>query len=168
MPTKRCCTCHEELPLTSFNVRRAAADGLQSRCRSCSAAWYARNREAHKRNVAARNTRVRERNRVLLLQYLAEHPCVDCGLDDVRVLDLDHRDPATKRVAVGRLVGETGSWQRVLEEIDRCDVRCANCHRRRTAADFGWARQAAWEAAQAADGAAAAERLRTLLPSPSR
>ena len=39
-PTKRCCTCHEPRPLTDFNVRRAAADGLQSRCRSCSREWY--------------------------------------------------------------------------------------------------------------------------------
>jgi hypothetical protein len=167
VPTKRCCTCHEDLPLSAFNVRRAAPDGLQSRCRSCGAEWYVRNRVAHKQNVASRNARVRERNRVALLAYLAEHPCVDCGNDDVRVLDLDHRDPATKRIAVGRLVGWADSWERVLEEISKCDVRCANCHRQRTAADFGWARQAAWEAATARAAAASAQRLRVVLGGPA-
>jgi hypothetical protein len=36
-------------------------------------------------------------------------------------------------------------------EIDKCDVRCANCHRRRTAADFGWWRHMAQLAAEDAD-----------------
>jgi hypothetical protein len=29
-------------------------------------------------------------------------------------------------------------WARVRAEIEKCDVRCVNCHRRKTARDFGW------------------------------
>jgi len=76
-------------------------------------------------------------NRALLLAHLLGHPCVDCGETDPVLLDFDHRDPASKRKEVGRLAA-TKPWPQVLAEIAKCDVRCANCHRRRTARQFAW------------------------------
>src|SRR5207248_4254388 len=31
-------------------------------------------------------------------------------------------------------------WPIVVQEIAKCDVRCASCHRKRTAEQFGWRR----------------------------
>lgn len=84
-----------------------------------------------------RNARRTAENRRRLADHLAAHPCVDCGEADLRVLDFDHRDPATKGAAISRLVFRT-CWANVLREIALCDVRCSNCHRRRTAQQFGW------------------------------
>lgn len=58
--------------------------------------------------------------------------CVDCGETDPVVLDFDHKDPATKQFNIGAH-GASYGWARTLEEIAKCDVRCANCHRRRHA-----------------------------------
>lgn len=135
--TKRCCTCHRQRPLTEFNKRTRASDGLQSRCRDCARAWYLANGEAHRRNVRRRNDQVRRDVRLLLAAYLEEHPCVDCGESDLRVLDLDHEDPAGKTAAIGKMIVDALSWQRIEEEIAKCSVRCANCHRRRTSAMAG-------------------------------
>lgn len=49
---KVCCTCKEPMPVSEFNKRRSAHDGLQSRCRACSREWYVAHREAHKANTA--------------------------------------------------------------------------------------------------------------------
>lgn len=138
MGQKRCTTCHELRPLSDFNLRRSAPDGRQARCRSCSREWYVLNRAEHKRRVVERNRRVRAEHRERLTTYLLEHPCVDCGEADVRVLDLDHEDPAQKSEAVGRLVTLALPWATVLAEIEKCSVRCANCHRRRTADAWAW------------------------------
>lgn len=139
--TKLCCTCGVVRPLTDFNVRRAAADGLQSRCRSCSKQWYAANSAAHRANVRRNKKSLVERNRRRLAEYLIDHPCVDCGETDVRCLDLDHRDGTQKIDDVARLIGNALSWTRILAEIDKCDVRCANCHRRITIQRARWWRQ---------------------------
>ena len=55
-------------------------------------------------------------------------------------MDFDHRDGRTKRYTVGAMA--TRSWRTVAAEIAKCDVRCANCHVRRTAEMFKWRKAA--------------------------
>jgi hypothetical protein len=130
---KRCTFCHEVKSYDEFNLRRGARDGRQDRCRDCCRAWYVRNRDEHKQRVAQRNERTLREYRQWLAEYLAEHPCVDCGETDLRVLEFDHREGSDKIADVAALVSHLAKWSRVLAEIEKCDVRCANCHRRRTA-----------------------------------
>ena len=161
---KRCVTCHVVRPASDFNRRAGAADGLQPRCRSCARDWYVANRVQHMANVRERNDRVRDANKLLLEAFLVDHPCVDCGERDLRVLDLDHDDPAHKTTEVGRLLASALSWERIAAEIAECTVRCASCHRRRTAAQLGYWRDAA-ETRRRTDAAAAARaRLAAVLP----
>ncbi|MBI5138268.1 MAG: hypothetical protein HZA95_00515 [Candidatus Vogelbacteria bacterium] len=54
------------------------------------------------------------------------------------MLEFDHRGDVLKIKAVSTLIGVRSSIEKVKAEIDKCDVRCANCHRRKTAKDFGW------------------------------
>jgi hypothetical protein len=65
---------------------------------------------------------------------------MDCGLRDFAVLELDHREPQNKRDDVSALAGRAVSWSLIAKEIAKCDVVCANCHRKRTARHFGWRR----------------------------
>jgi len=72
------------------------------------------------------------RNHQRLLDELREVPCLDCARRfPTYAMEFDHRDPATKRKAVTRLIGRT-STERLLEEVAKCDIVCANCHRMRT------------------------------------
>ena len=82
-------------PLSEYDVRKTAKDGLQARCRSCSRAWCAANREAHRVNVRRRTVEVRREYKRRLGAHLSEHCCVDCGESDVRVLEFDHRPGST-------------------------------------------------------------------------
>jgi hypothetical protein len=78
------------------------------------------------------------RNSRLVLQRLARAACVDCGVTDVLVLQFDHRGEKTRDI--GWFVSSGSPARRVADELDKCDVRCANCHRRRTATVGGWFR----------------------------
>jgi hypothetical protein len=101
-------------------------------------AHYRRNPTPYKARARANNPRFRARNRENLRAYLALAKCDDCGIRDLAVLEFDHRQPQEKRYDVSDLVHRAGSWAAVLKEIAKCDVVCANCHRKRTARYFGW------------------------------
>lgn len=76
-----------------------------------------------------RDTRVLWARKVDLLK---SKPCMDCGGEfQPCVMDFDHREPADKIANVSRLVRD-GKFKQILDEIAKCDVVCANCHRIRT------------------------------------
>jgi hypothetical protein len=90
-----------------------------------------------KRRKYDNKIRRREAARQYVWDYLSTHPCVDCGETDPKVLEFDHvRGEKTGAVSV--LANGNYALERVIEEIKRCDVRCANCHRRKTYDDQGW------------------------------
>ena len=62
--------------------------------------------------------------------------CVDCGTHDLRVLDFDHVVPG-KTANVLDLARRAVKEEQLTKEIRLCEVRCANCHRRRTLAVHG-------------------------------
>jgi hypothetical protein len=64
-----------------------------------------------------------------LIEYSRSHPCVDCGETDPVVLEFDHL--ADKSFNIGQALPYR-RWKAVLDEIAKCEVVCANCHRRRT------------------------------------
>jgi hypothetical protein len=139
---RTCRVCKEAKRLTEFPFRSLVRQTRQWICLSCqrayTQAWYQLNR---KKQIAAARVRRDREAKVLgtrIREYLADHPCVDCGESDPDVLDFDHlRD---KRANVSRLVHGAVSWELVVAEIAKCEVRCANCHRRRTAKVGGYYR----------------------------
>ena len=103
---------------------------------------YRRNRATYKARARIFTDTARAELRQELLRYLESHACVDCGESDPVVLEFDHRDARTKSFSVGSVMQRGYSWASVVKEIEKCDVRCANCHRRRTAVQLGWYKSA--------------------------
>jgi hypothetical protein len=91
-----------------------------------------RRRTFERRGIEWPTPPLRRRNAAFVRSILAERQCVDCGEPDARVLDFDHIGVKTQNVS--KLVSQEASLDRIRREIDQCEVRCANCHRRQTAA----------------------------------
>ena len=75
----------------------------------------------------------RENIKRKMMEFYKTNPCVDCGQADPRVLDFDHVD--VKKHNISTLLKKEYSWETILEEAKNCEVRCANCHRVKTARD---------------------------------
>jgi hypothetical protein len=133
---KRCNSCKQEKSLDDFNRKDK---GYQPFCRGCQSTWfkdhYAANKNSYKKRIYSYRKSQQLINRQKMLEYLIDKKCVDCDESDPMVLDFDHCDDKEKNVSA--LVARA-TWKKVSAEIQKCVIRCANCHRRKTAKQFGW------------------------------
>lgn len=138
-PTRVCARCHAAKPADEFPIKDKVRGTRRAYCLPCCRAYgrehYQLNRAAYLSRTRIRNAKVRTGHRSFVLAYLRTHPCITCGITDPVVLEFDHRDPSTKAADVGWLI-RSGSLGDLEAEIAKCDVRCGNCHRRRTLLQF--------------------------------
>lgn len=139
--TRICARCQQPKSLSEFAWRRRARGQLDNYCRVCRAAYkrqhYAANRERYIAKASRRKRAVVAARTAELITYFKDHACVDCDESDPLVLEFDHLEDKRFGIAQGL---RDRNWQAVLTEIGKCDVVCANCHRRRTARRAGFAR----------------------------
>lgn len=144
---KKCTKCGVSKPPSSFVKNKSKKNGLASHCLECHRVlcidYYGRNST----KFAERNVKRRISAKRFVWEFLKTHPCIDCGEADVVVLDFDHRSPDTKKKAVSLMVQEGNSLDLIKKEMNKCDIRCANCHRRRTAKQFQWDKKGGMETA---------------------
>jgi hypothetical protein len=136
---KVCCTCKDSKSIDNFSKKSSSPDGLQNVCRSCaslhSRKHYINNIDRVKRRTKDRRKRIRPILQSIILSYL-ERGCIDCGEKDIVVLDFDHI--SNKKFNVSTMVHDCVDLNKIEEEISKCEIRCANCHRRKTAKTFSW------------------------------
>lgn len=105
--TKRCKKCKVVKSKQEFYSKQAV-------CKPCS-----------RKQSSARAAKHRE----YAYNYLQKHGCVDCGETDPIILEFDHVR-GEKLFTIGQSYDH--SLKALKEEIAKCEVRCANCHRRVT------------------------------------
>lgn len=129
-PAKRCFTCGETKPVENFSWRDKNRSVRLGRCKPCMCLYHQNHyRTSEKRRIHNKRqlVKTRQRNTRYVQEYLRTHPCVDCGYDDIRALDFDHlRD---KVIGISQLRFKGASLDNLQREMDKCEVRCANCHR---------------------------------------
>lgn len=139
--TKTCSNCKDTKPLEEFPPSKGVPNG-HSRCRPCKQEY---DRNYHKvrpkvnkaRKQELQTARVHEL-RKFIWNYKLTHPCIDCGNTNPIVLEFDHIDGTSKENNVCTMVGNGYKLERIVAEIEKCVVRCANCHRIKTYSQFGW------------------------------
>jgi hypothetical protein len=148
--TKRCWKCETTKPVSAFSRDKSRQDGLQPVCRPCAKAaraawleknpdgqkkawakWYANPENAKKHND--RNVRTSGARAQLLIERFKSAPCVDCKNSfPTWCMDFDHRPGVEKLFELGYRAMRSKPLEVIMDEIAKCDLVCANCHRTRT------------------------------------
>jgi hypothetical protein len=125
---KVCSTCGKNKPLELFYKSKNRKDGYAYSCKQCAnesnkdtrdkyQERYQEYRNDYKRNLTQR-----------INDYKMDKGCVSCGeKSHPAVLDMHHLDPTIKEDSPSSL---RTSWDRWIEEAQKCIVLCANCHRK--------------------------------------
>lgn len=143
---KTCTKCNISKDLSEFFIRNRALGKLHNQCKDCyrlnRAITYQLHYIKYKKQylLRAKNRRkaLRTEFRQNMLTYLVDKSCVDCGESDIRVLEFDHIDPSQKLFSISQSVRLGRGWSEVLTELEKCVIRCANCHKKRTSEQYNW------------------------------
>lgn len=122
--------------IENFHKNKSKIDGLNPNCGNCRSKyskeiWYPKNKQIQiKRAIKTKFNRVhnlgKEINKIKL-----NRGCFDCGYNKHSIaLDFDHI--GDKKLAISAMVSRGWALESILQEINKCEVRCANCHRIKT------------------------------------
>ena len=137
--TKYCKRCDSHLSRELFTESSARYDGLQSYCRECMKLYRKEYYERNKQSHLDRNKKSMARMRLFILERKSAS-CSDCGVTypgEPWLMEFDHRQRSDKREEINMSL-RSGSMKRLIEELDKCDLVCVVCHRRRTAQSLEW------------------------------
>lgn len=130
---KTCSKCKEEKPLNAFAKRGKIR---QAYCKDCQSAYrkehYVKNRQKYIDKAEKQRNKVKKE----FFEWLQTKSCIDCGESDIRTLEFDHVR-GKKEGNISRMLA-VASKERLLKELEKCDIVCANCHRKRTANTQNW------------------------------
>lgn len=136
---KICSKCGLKKQLSEYYRRKSGlrAGEYYERCKDC---FKIRGRKYYQQNKIRQLPLAKKRKQKYLderkeiLTKLKNKPCADCNkFYPPWVMDFDHRDGKTKLGSVSFLTfRKLLKFDKILEEIEKCDLVCANCHRERT------------------------------------
>lgn len=132
METKICTKCEIEKSLDDFSWRNKSIGKKHSWCKKCSKTRDNENYQLDEKRriqIAESSKKLMGRNKKFVNEYKENHNCVNCGDDRPYVLDFHHRDSAEKENEIPNMVSSGYSIKKLKEEMDKCDILCANCHR---------------------------------------
>jgi hypothetical protein len=124
---KKCILCGVVKTLSDFNKKFKSTDGRQNKCRDCSKAYAKAHYEADKTYYVAKANKRRLRLVAEINEYKANKGCWHCSENEPCCLDLHHvgNKDFTVALSINRV-----STDLIWKEIEKCEVLCANCHRK--------------------------------------
>jgi len=132
--------CAKKQNIKAFPWKSIKKGIRQSYCKKCqsimSKAHYRRNKETYLIKAKKRNKEYKNKINRYIWEYLSFHPCIDCKEKDIVVLEFDHY--GNKIDNISSMMRNKKNLENIKQEMDKCEVRCANCHKRKTAEQFKW------------------------------
>ena len=88
--------------------------------------YYEKNKKYYQGKAAERKKAIK----AWFQEYKATHPCTHCGESAWQCLDFHHVDPSQKETTLYKALQQCWSIERIMNEMAKCVVLCATCHRK--------------------------------------
>lgn len=140
MKVKKCTKCNKEKNEEEFSFKNKKNEKRSTICNECQRVyknkWYHKHKH-NKENFRLTRLKNKQKLKTQMLEFLIGKSCLDCGEKDIVTLDFDHKNPSEKVCNISTMLSNSFSWIKILKEIEKCEIRCSNCHRKKTAKQFG-------------------------------
>ncbi|MDB5177030.1 MAG: hypothetical protein JWN75_698 [Candidatus Saccharibacteria bacterium] len=143
---KICTKCLVSKFESDFFVKDKKTGRLHTQCKECYkshrktyyAEHYSKYGDLYRERAKLRRIEIQQGLRSKMLEYLHGKSCALCGENDIRTFEFDHLEPKLKSFGIARAIGDGTKWDKILLEIQKCRILCANCHKKHTSSQFGW------------------------------
>jgi len=143
---KICSKCGKQKEESEFFVKEKISGRLHAQCKQCYKIHrksyydqhYAKYGDEYRKRANIRRDKVRKELHDNMVAFLKNKTCIICGEPDVRTFEFDHIEPALKSFGISQGIRAGKKWVEILEEIKKCRILCANCHKIHTANQRGW------------------------------
>jgi hypothetical protein len=125
----KCSECSIEQPDSNFAWRNKSKGIRHKICRKCQSTYSKKHYRNNKEKKIIQRIIRRRKIREWFKKYKSTLQCEECGEDYPACLVFHHI--SNKDDNIGNLIRLGWSKERILEEIDKCEVLCANCHRKK-------------------------------------
>ena len=123
---KACTKCGIPKETEEFAKKKGRAS---SWCKECHNIYTRHHYKSNKEYYSTRNKTHREEMKKWMADIKSDLQCIKCREATLMCLDFHHRDPGLKDCSIYQAIRRWGK-KRIIEEISKCDVLCANCHRK--------------------------------------
>lgn len=121
----KCCDdCREYIRNWRSKHPRVLTDKQKERQKEISHKHFENNKEYYHQRTHARRRVIRQ----FMLDIKSKLGCSRCPERDPVCLNFHHKDPKTKSGQLADAINEGWSKKKILDEIAKCEVLCANCH----------------------------------------
>lgn len=135
-----CTKCLIDKDISNFSLRDMKNGRRHRICKICHSLYrkghYLANKDKYLIKARKWNRKQAEVLSKYLFEKLSHAKCMDCGENDILVLEFDHLE--NKKFNIALMYKNRYSLGALKKELEKCVVRCANCHRRKTAIKAGF------------------------------
>lgn len=128
MITKICTKCPQNGPQPLYNFAIKSKTQRSPVCKTCKCDYNKQHYQANKANYIARAKIRTKAIRDWLKELKSKLNCNRCNETHPATIQFHHTDPTTKEITLGSAIRYGWNKKRILKEIEKCEVLCANCH----------------------------------------
>ena len=127
---KICNKCNKNKSIDNFPFKNKEKNIKHNSCVEC---WKQIRKESYEKNKSVtlkRNKKNVSKTREWYHAYKSTLKCSQCSESHPACLEFHHRDSKTKDKEVSMMLQSTISKEKLMKEIEKCDVLCSNCHKK--------------------------------------